>query len=150
MISKKNSLGTNVITQIALVVNDINATAENYANFFGVSKPSIVETEAAEKTHITYRGKPTDARAKLAFFRFKNIVIELIEPDKSPSIWREYLDTYGEGFHHIAFNVKNGKERFATLHQQNMEVVQQGEFPGGRYSYVDAKNPLKLLLELLE
>ena len=149
MIPKKNLLGTNVITQIAIVVKDIEKTSEVYAELFGVKKPKWSLTAPREKTNAEYKGKPTDARAKLAFFRFKNITLELIEPVDGPSTWKEFLDAKGEGVHHIAFKVKNTGEKVEALKELGMELSQKGNFTGGNYAYIDSMNSLKVILELL-
>jgi 4-hydroxyphenylpyruvate dioxygenase-like putative hemolysin len=60
------------------------------------------------------------------------------------------LDKNGEGVHHIAFVVKGMKEVVMKLEQNGMPLVQKGEYTGGRYAYIDSKEPLKVLLELLE
>lgn len=150
MISKKNILGSNKITQICIVVKDIEKTAGDYADFFGVKKPSISTTGPREETHAEYKGQPTDARAKLAFFRFSNITLELIEPVGGPSTWKEWLDTHGEGVHHIAFNVRGTKEKVKALETKGVKLTQRGDYRGGQYTYLDASGPLKITLELLE
>ncbi len=149
MISKKHILGTNTITQICIVVKDIEKTAADYADLFGVRVPSISMTGPREETHAEFKGAPTDARAKLAFFRFKNITLELIEPVGGPSTWKEWLDTHGEGVHHIAFNVRGTKGKEKALADKGIKVVQRGDFRGGQYTYLDATGPLKIVLELL-
>jgi methylmalonyl-CoA/ethylmalonyl-CoA epimerase len=150
MISKKHILGTNKMTQICIVVKDIEKTAAEYADFFGVKKPSISMTGPREETHAEFKGAPTDARAKLAFFRFKNITLELIEPVGGPSTWKEWLDTHGEGVHHIAFNVRDTKGKVKALESKGVKLVQRGDYRGGQYTYLDATGPLKIVLELLE
>lgn len=150
MKKQKSLLNTDVVTQIALVVHDIDKTAQKYAHFFGVAMPKIITTDPASQTHAQYRGQPTNARAKLTFFRLKNLTLELIEPDHEPSTWREHLDAHGEGVHHIAFHIKHGDQIIAELAQNGMPLVQQGQFTGGRYSYIDSTADLKVLLELLE
>ena len=149
-ISKKNTLGTNVITQIGIIVKNIAQTAQDYAHFFNVPVPTIAETSSVSETHMEYRGKPSEGRAKLAFFRFKNITIELIEPIGGPSTWQEFLETKGEGVHHIAFQVKNSDGKTLTLAQQKIPLVQKGDYRGGCYKYLDATPTLKLILEFLE
>src|SRR5512141_3037256 len=74
-----------VITQIGIVVRDVEAKARAWSELFGLPMPTISETGAHEVTHAEYRGAATHARAKLAFFRFENITIELIEPVGAPS-----------------------------------------------------------------
>lgn len=144
-------LGTDVVVQIGIVVKDIEKTAKEFAEFFGVDVPRIIETEEYEKTHTEYKGQPTRARAKLAFFRnFKNIEIELIEPDENPSTWREFLGTRGEGIHHIGVFVKNMDQKIENLKKEGIDVVQKGDYTGGRYAYMDSTSKLKFILELLE
>jgi 4-hydroxyphenylpyruvate dioxygenase-like putative hemolysin len=147
---KKGILETDLITQIGLIVKNIDETSRTYANIFGTKKPPIMETAAKEKTLIEYKGQPTEGRAKLAFFKFKNITLELIEPIGGPSTWQEFLDTHGEGVHHIAFQVKNTKSKIELLAQQGLELEQKGNYTGGHYAYIDGKKSLKLMLELLE
>ncbi len=148
-ISKNNILGTNEITQICIVVKDIEKSASDYADFFNVAKPSISTTGPRDETHAEFKGAPTDARAKLAFFRFKNISLELIEPVGGPSTWKEWLDTHGEGVHHIAFNVRDTKGKVNALEGKGVKMVQHGDFRGGQYTYLDASGPLKIMVELL-
>ncbi|TBL79034.1 VOC family protein [Paenibacillus thalictri] len=144
-------LDRNVIAQVALVVHDIEKTSRAYADFFGIETPTWKLTDAWDQTQAVYRGKPTEARAKLAFMNFGSVVIELIEPDHHPSIWREFLDERGEGFHHIAFKIA-GMENITGLMEQkfHMPLVQKGEYTGGRYAYIDSLKDLKVLIELLE
>src|SRR5690606_32682360 len=102
----KDLLNTNVITQIGILVNDIEAVSQKYADFFGVDKPEIIITDAVDIAQTEYNGQPSEARAKLAFFHMGSLDLELIEPDRHPSTWREHLDRHGEGVHHIAFQIK--------------------------------------------
>jgi len=148
---EKNIMGTNVVTQIGIVCHDIEKTAQAYADLFGVEKPEIITTDTQDIAKTVYQGKPTPARTKQAFFHVgPNLDIELLEPDHEPSTWRHDLDTYGEGIHHIAF-VVDGKETIVKKFERNgMKEIQKGEWIGGRYSYIDAKQQLKVTLELLE
>ncbi|MCC3374696.1 VOC family protein [Cohnella sp. REN36] len=147
---EKNVLGNNVITQIGLLVRDIEKTSQAYADFFGVDKPQWFWTGAADVARTEYRGAPSEARAKLAFFDMGSLQLELIEPDDQPSTWRESLDRDGEGFHHIAFVIDGMQEKVAALGRQGMPLQQKGEYTGGRYAYVDTMKELKVLIELLE
>ena len=108
-------------------------------------------TDTIEKTHGEFNGEPCPARAKLAFFHVGDTLdIELIEPDHTPSVWRNVLDEKGEGVHHIAFVINGMKEKLVKLDAQGMKLMQRGEYTGGRYAYVDAVSQLKTIVELLE
>jgi len=148
---EKNLMGTNVVTQIGILCHDIEKTAQEFANLFGVEKPEIITTATQDIAKTVYQGQPTPARAKQAFFHMgSNLDIELIEPDHEPSTWRHDLDTYGEGVHHIAFVVDGMEKVVEKFERKGMKEIQRGEWIGGRYSYIDAKQTLKLTLELLE
>jgi methylmalonyl-CoA/ethylmalonyl-CoA epimerase len=145
-----NVLGTKVITQIGILVHDIEKTAQAFANFFGVEKPSWSLTDTMDKTQTQFRGRFSEARAKLAFFNLGSLQLELIEPDHNASTWRESLDKDGEGPHHIAFVVEGLKDKVTALEHKGMPLLQKGEYTGGRYAYIDTLKDLKVIIELLE
>ena len=147
---ENNNLGTKLITQIGILVHDIEATSQAYAQFFGVEKPQCSITDEVDKTQTQYRGKRSAARAKLAFFDMGSLQLELIEPDHNPSTWRESLDKNGEGPHHIAFVIEGMNEKIAVLERNQIPLLQKGEYTGGRYAYIDTLRDLKVIIELLE
>lgn len=144
-------LGTRRVCQIALVVRDIEKSAKAYAAFFGLPIPEYITTEPGLKVNQTYRGKPSDARCKLAFFELDNTVIELIQPLGGPSSWQEVLDERGEGIHHIAFHVDDTAGKAKSLAAQGIPLLHQGGDPrAGQFSYFDAREKLGILVETLE
>lgn len=148
---KESMLGTDLIAQVGLLVRDIESSAQIFADFLGVETPPITTTGILEEAHTLYMGQPSKARARLAFFDVgPSLQLELIEPDQEPSTWRDDLERKGEGFHHLAFVVKDMKKQIGKLNAAGMETLQTAEYPGGRYAYLDATDQLKLVLELLE
>lgn len=143
-------LGALRIAQIGLIVRDIDAAAAKWAEVFGLPVPSVIVTDPLEVAKTEYRGAPTHARAKLAFFHFDNIDVELIEPLGEPSTWKEHLDQHGSSLHHIAFRIQGMPDSLAYLDAHGIELVQRGEYTGGRYAYVDGIEALGAILELLE
>ena len=143
-------LGTDIVTHVAIVTSDIEAKARAWAELLGVPAPEIRETASAAETQIRYRGQPTPARAKLAFFRLGQVSLELIEPIDRPSTWGDQLDQHGDSLHHIAFRIKGMAEKLALLDDLGIPLVQKGEYKGGRYAYVDGIEKLGATLELLE
>ncbi|MCL2204354.1 MAG: VOC family protein [Defluviitaleaceae bacterium] len=148
---EKNMLGTSTVVQIGILVHDIEKTSQVFADFLGMDNPGWSLTGELKDAQTEFRGQPSPARAKLAFFPVGgNLTIELIEPDAHPSTWREDLDKNGEGVHHIAFIIAGMQEKIMKLERNGIPLIQKGEYPGGRYAYMDANGPLKTLLELLE
>jgi len=138
------------ITQVAVVVKDIDKARNAWAELLGVKVPEVSIAESHFSRPTLYKGNPSDAKAKLAFFSMDNLQIELIQPLGGKSTWQDYLDTYGEGIHHIAFAVKDidGIEKRFEL--QGNPTIQRGGWDGGAYSYIDASKDLGCMLELLE
>jgi len=150
-IMDKGLLGTSTVVQVGFIVKDTDAVKKKFAEFLGLPEPESFWTDGIDKTLAVYRGKPCDARAKLAFFKVGDTLeIELIQPDEKPSVWREFLEEKGEGIQHIAFFIKGMKEKTMILEGNGMKVVQKGEYTGGRYAYIDTLDELKTMVELLE
>jgi len=143
-------LGSKVMVQVGLIVRDVEAVSRAYARVFGVEAPKWFLTDTEDVAHTRYRGQATAAQAKLAFLDMGSLQLELIEPVGGPSTWQEFLDTHGEGVHHIAFQIKGMDEQIAFLQGQEMPAVQRGDYTGGRYAYIDSVPQLKVMLELLE
>jgi methylmalonyl-CoA/ethylmalonyl-CoA epimerase len=147
---EKGLLGSDVVTQIGIIVKDIDRASEKMAAFFGVEKPQAMVTAGYDEARTEFRGKASDATAKLAFFHCGQVDIELIEPDGKPSTWQEFLDEHGEGVHHIAFVINGMKMVVDGLEKAGFPLIQKGEYQGGRYAYVDTSDTLKTIVELLE
>jgi len=144
------ALGTHIVCQVGLIVRDIERSIETYSRVFGMPEPEIVVTDGSEIAHTRFRGEPTDARAKLAFFEMGQVSLELIEPIGGPSTWQEFLDEKGEGVHHIAFIVEDTDEVVRFMEREGVGMVQQGDYTGGRYTYLGSASVLGVVLELLE
>lgn len=135
---------------IAVVVKDLEEALENYCYLFQLERPLIKLTGEPSAAKVEYLGKPTLARAKQAFLQFGLLRVEFLEPDEHASIWREFLETNGEGIHHIAFEVSRMDEVIGSLKQEGMELIQEGLYNGGRYAYIRSGKKLKTIVELLE
>lgn len=143
-------LGNNLVTQVGIIVRDVEAKARAWSEILGLPMPKIIITDTVDKTQAQYNGKPTSARAKLAFFHMGQVTVELIEPIDGPSTWKDQLDQHGDSLHHIAFEIKGMKEKVAYLDSKGVPLLQRGEYTGGRYAYLDGVAQLGTVLELLE
>jgi methylmalonyl-CoA/ethylmalonyl-CoA epimerase len=137
------------ISQVAIVVKNIEKARVEWAKLLGVKENSIMETEGWEETHMTFKGKPSKSKAKLTFFQFENITLELIEPISKPSTWQKFGDNKGEGIHHIAFNVEDLDGTLETFRKSGIDVEQKGDYKGGCYVYMDSTGRLGGTIELL-
>ncbi|MEZ0327613.1 MAG: VOC family protein [Fimbriimonas sp.] len=138
------------IAQVAIVVNDIQAGIKRYSALFGVEEPKIIETEPGSAVNQAYRGVPSNARAKLAFFDMGGVQLELIEPIGDDSAWAEGLRDGGESLHHIAFWTENMRQDKETLEAEGVEMIQRGDMGEGQYAYFDGRPTHGTMIELLE
>lgn len=147
-------LETNILTQVGFIVKDIEKSKKKFAEFFGVETPNHFDGGKFEVTGTTVMGEPAPyANCLMAFFNAgPNVQIELIQPNGVKSTWQDFLDTHGEGVHHLAFNIKGMDKKIIDLERFGMKCVQRGKYgnAGGEYAYMDATADLKCILELLE
>lgn len=146
----EQTLGTTTVVQVGVIVSDIETKARAWAEIFELPTPKIIITDTVDIAHTEYKGKPSPARAKLAFFNLGQVSLELIEPMGEPSTWQDQLDQHGESLHHIAFFIKGMPEKIAYLTSKGVPLVQRGDYTGGRYAYLDGVSQLGVILELLE
>lgn len=146
----EQSLGTTTVTQVGIIVRDIEAKARAWSQVFGLPMPDIIITDTLDVAQTEYQGAPTTARAKLAFFKLGQVSLELIEPIDTPSTWNDQLEQHGESLHHIAFEIDGMPDKIAYLDAHGAPLVQRGEYTGGRYAYVDGVAQLGTIVELLE
>lgn len=144
------TLGNNMVMQVGIIVHDIESKARAWSEILGLPIPEIIVTDTMDKAQTEYKGNPTPARAKLAFFHMGQLDVELIEPIDGPSTWKDQLDEHGDSLHHIAFEIKDMKEKTDYLNSQKVPLIQRGEYTGGRYAYFDGVAQLGAILELLE
>ncbi len=147
---EKAILETNKVLQIAFIVADVKAASEKYAKLLGVDVPEVCISGSYEEAQTQYLGKPSPARCKMAFINLSNIQLEFIEPDENDSDWKKSLAENGDSLHHIAFEVKDMEKQIANLKEDGEECIQKGEYPGGRYAFMDTKDKYMVKFELLE
>lgn len=145
-------IGTNAVVQVGIMVNDIEKTRVRYSELLGIPLPPIQTTPGYDVVETTYFGSRCDGTAKLAFMNFGQVTIELIEPDPTPSVWRDWLNQHGEGAHHIAFQVEDSAPVVAYLGSHGIPVSQWGYYGdrSGKYTYMDSQAALSTTVELLE
>lgn len=144
------TLGSNIVTQVGIIVRDIESKARAWSEILGLPMPNIIITDTLDKTQAEYNGTSTTARAKLAFLHMGQLDVELIEPIDGPSTWKDQLDQHGDSLHHIAFVIKGMQDKIAYLDSKGVPLLQRGEYTGGRYAYLDGVPQLGTVLELLE
>ncbi len=144
-----DKLDSQAVIQIGMIVRDARKVAGHFAEAFGIPKPEIVTIAADAIADTRYRGRPSNATGKAAFFKLGPVEMEVIEPVGGPSTWEEFLRTRGEGIHHIAIRTDDMAQAVSFLASKGMETIQTGAWEGGQYAYIDGAQHLGTILELL-
>jgi methylmalonyl-CoA/ethylmalonyl-CoA epimerase len=143
--------GLKTIVQVAIVVRDIEATSKRWGELLGMPVPEIRTTRPGQEVKVIYRGMPSDGQVKLTFFHLGQVVLELMEPVGDDTSWKEFLDTYGEGVHHLGFQVMDPGKTSAALEEAGYAMVHKGRYDSddGTYIYHDTMKALGVIVELL-
>jgi hypothetical protein len=142
------------ITQVSLVVRDLESKMRAYHEAFGWGPWKIFESSGETRQHdCVLHGRPVpDFNVRSAEVMVGGTInFELIEPLGGPNPWQEYLDHKGEGIASIAV-VLNTKEEFgraiAAFAADGMGVSAVGHI-GDRIEYflLDTQPRLKCLIK---
>jgi ribosomal protein S18 acetylase RimI-like enzyme/catechol 2,3-dioxygenase-like lactoylglutathione lyase family enzyme len=142
-------LGTQPVTQVAFIVEDIDIARHAWATVLGVPVPGVRVTTPGGERDLTYLGQPTGAQAKLSFFNLGQVQIELVQPmpETGKSVWDNVLP----GVHHLAFRTRNMRETQIALSSVGVPLVFRGDGPNGsQMAYFDARTPLGIYFEFAE
>jgi methylmalonyl-CoA/ethylmalonyl-CoA epimerase len=139
------------ISQIGIVVKDIHAAMEAYHKALGWGPWNVYEHKppALHDTHL--HGQEQDYTMLGAETHVGPIVVELLQPVEGLSIYKEWLETKGEGLHHIACMAHTQeesdeiKQRFADMGAEVMMGGRIGE--SIEYYYLDTEPMLKVIIE---
>ena len=136
------------VDQVGVVVKDIGKTIEHLASLgIGPFEPAhstpIIEREV--------RGKPGDYELKIRFAQLGQVELELIQPVKGECIHKEFLESKGEGIHHLGFFVDDIGKEIAKLTKQGIKIPQSGRRAnGGGFAYLETDAVGGIVLELIQ
>lgn len=137
------------ITQICIVVENVETAQKNWAVVLGVPEAAIEIIFPDGIEHVTY-GKPAVYNdCRVAKYQLQNIIIELIEPGEKSSPWRDFLEKHGTGVFHVCMFVQKPDDVYERLTGIGVgEPYHIGTFDSGFYSYVAAKEQLGIELSI--
>ena len=135
------------VSQVGIVVRDIEKTAAFYYSTFGIGPFEIVPEVKFEG--VILRGSPTNAKIKVAFAQSGPVQIELIEPLEGKNIYTEFLDSKGEGLHHLGFQVDDFDSMLAEFRIKGIEPVFWLNLGWMAFAYLDTETIGGVVFELL-
>jgi hypothetical protein len=136
--------------QIALVVRDLDATMRAYVHEYGIGPWEIYEFNPGTVAGMTRDGEPAECSYKLAVTMVGSVQWELIQPLDDRSMYAEFLNTKGEGLHHVAVGVRDYRETLDTLTAKGRRVLQGGLYKGASFSYLSTDEDLGVITEIFD
>ena len=124
---------------VAIAVKNLEEAARFYQEVMGLVL-SGVEVVTAQKT-------------KVGFFRIGDVNIELVQPSEPDSPLVKFLETKGQGIHHVCFEVDNIDAEVQAFVEKGATMVDQKPRPGAhgtRVAFVHPKSSSGVLIELNE
>ncbi|MFC1903819.1 VOC family protein [Chloroflexota bacterium] len=139
------------LSQAGFVVRNLQQVMENYWNILGIGPWDIFEWEAPLVYDRRYHGNLVWARDRIAVTWLGELQLELCQPVEGNSIYQDWIDEHGDGFHHLNFWVDDIDGIAEILAGQGFPVIQSGRY-GPReancgFKYIDTTKPLRTIWE---
>jgi methylmalonyl-CoA epimerase len=127
------------IDHVAIAVRDLDAAIAWYADNFGatVAHREQVDSDAVEE----------------ALIKVADSYIQLLTPTSDTSPVAKYLDSRGEGLHHIGYRVDDCAAALSTLKANGARLIDEQPRPGSRgttVAFVHPKGAFGTLIELVQ
>ena len=139
------------ITQIAVVVADMESSLRSYTENLGWGPWSVFDYKPPLLHDTVVRGRPCEFRMIGAETKVDGLGFELIQPVSGPSIYQEFLDTHGEGVQHIAcmkHSVGDSEALKKHWSERGAEILMGGRIGETiEFYYLDTSPLLKFVLE---
>jgi len=144
----------NGIAQIAMVVEDLDATVEQYNKLFGVGAWTFYTYGKPLVREMSYHGQPSEHSFRVALSYFGDMRIELIQPLEGESIYKDFIAEHGYGLQHLGVLVEDMDAALAQARAAGLEMIQDGSGFGldgdGHYAYLNTQKTLGVTIELIE
>ncbi|MBM3490725.1 MAG: VOC family protein [Alphaproteobacteria bacterium] len=125
------------IRQNGYVVRDIHAAIKYWVEVVGVGPWFLGDPVAIED--FRYRGQPSPAKVAIALANSGDLQLELIQQvADGPSLYRDFLETHGEGLQHIAYWTREIEGDCQRLLKLGWRIGQTGHVGNpGRFIYFE-------------
>ena len=126
------------VHHVALIVRSIDASLGLWRDALALELETILDI-------------PSDG-VRIAFLGVGESKIELVEPTDSSTGVARFLESKGEGFHHVCFEVPNLTETLLRLEMDGLELIDTAPRRGaeGPVAFIHPRSCHGVLVELIE
>ena len=127
------------IDHVAIAVNDLEAAIKYYQDAFGatVDHREIVESDGVEE----------------ALLKVAESYIQLLSPRRPDSTVAKFLETRGEGLHHVGYRVADCAVALEAAKAAGARAIDEAPRPGSRgttVAFLHPKTSFGTLIELVQ
>jgi len=126
------------IHHVAIVVRSIDGSIPLWRDLLGLELEDVMDI-------------PTD-QVRIAFLGVGESKVELVEPTDDTTGVARFLESKGEGFHHVCFEVDNLAETLLRLEIDGLELIDSAPRRGaeGPVAFIHPRSCHGVLVELIE
>jgi methylmalonyl-CoA/ethylmalonyl-CoA epimerase len=131
-------LGIDKIHHVALVVRDMDAALDLYRDKLGLRVDAVMDMDY---DHVV-----------IGFLPVGGVKIELVQPTDDTTGVARFLESKGEGFHHVCFEVPDIQAALDKLAAMGLTLIDAVARKGGEgpVAFVHPKSCHGVLVELIE
>lgn len=125
------------ISHIGIAVHDLDENIRLYRDVLGME--FLGTEEVAEQ------------KVRVAMFRIGESRIELLEPTADDSPVKKYLDSRGQGMHHICYEVEDVDDALKSIGEKGVRLIDKESRIGAenaRVGFLHPKSTGSVLIEL--
>ena len=126
------------VHHVALIVRSIDDALGFWHDTLGLELETVMDI-------------PSD-RVRIAFLGIGESKVELVEPTDDTTGVARFLESKGEGFHHVCFEVANLSETLLRLELDGLELIDTAPRKGaeGPVAFIHPRSCHGVLVELIE
>ncbi|MEJ2716022.1 MAG: VOC family protein [Deltaproteobacteria bacterium] len=126
------------ITEVGVAVKDLEKATRLFVELLGAKAGEVI---TVERYQMRYR-----------MCRLGNVDFELMEPLGEEGVIARFIETHGEGLHHVGFAVENLLDHLAALKEEGVPLIDEEpqELLGATYAFVHPSAFSGVMFELIQ